>query len=224
MRTCKFHGRKIHRGESGWYRCLNKAKRNRPSSCWAQPLDGGHSRCFVPLVDQPLSEPHPPEHTCRDGNKVDCPACGEADCPWGDEEHYDDDGCPSCWGDPLMAFNELIQEAEDLLRASRPGLSADLQDARGAWWNSRKPGIEAQARLREIYEASGASEHAQILDMLRHARSGEGVRVAAEQRAEIAALRQQLAAALSDDAWTDALRQVTPEQVAQASGEEKEDE
>ena len=33
MRTCKYHGRKVHRGEAGWYRCLWLKKAHRPSEC-----------------------------------------------------------------------------------------------------------------------------------------------------------------------------------------------
>lgn len=29
-----------------------------------------------------------------------CSICGSLECPWGDPRHFQEDGCPSCAGDP----------------------------------------------------------------------------------------------------------------------------
>jgi hypothetical protein len=113
--------------------------------------------------------PETHEHTCSpDGNMVDCDACGARDCPWGEAMHYHHDGCPSCDVGPFG--------------------SEDVNEARVAWGHEIK---RLRERLQEIYEAAGANEHAQILDMLRNVRSGEGLRIIAEQRAEIERLKEE---------------------------------
>jgi hypothetical protein len=89
----------------------------------------------------------------------------------------------------MAEVRRLREEVADLRPLCSVGPGDDLVDATGMDL------ALAEERLREIYKASGAGEHAQILDMLRNVRSGEGLRIIAEQRQEIEGLRQEIGAA-----------------------------